>query len=358
MDDRTGSYTAFQEGAERFASARNGIPDRIPVYAQMHQFVRKELGVSAKRFYSTPDILVKGTLETTATYGIDVPLIDYDVYNIEAEALGQKIIYDDQMVPEIDRSAPLLQHRSDLNKIKTPNFNSDGRLPMVLEMYALFQDLTGLDPVLSFCAPFSLAANIRGLEPLLNDLDDAPGFAADLFECLTENVLAPWIGHLKKRFPNAKGVCGNDAFASLPIVSPSIIRNWIIPYILRLRELCGADVYVPNWVGEAYLKKNPEAFLDCKLQVCPTFIEGQDPDVAELGPAFYKNYATRKGVALVLGIGAGFLAFGSEAEVAARVRHYAAVGGKNGRFALYLCNLDAGTPPGNIKAVVDALKTV
>lgn len=78
MDYRTGSYTAFQEGAKRYASAMNGIPDRIPVYAQMHQFVRKGLGVSAKRFYSTPEILVKGTLETRTTYGIDVPLIDYD----------------------------------------------------------------------------------------------------------------------------------------------------------------------------------------------------------------------------------------------------------------------------------------
>jgi len=36
----------------------SGIPDRVPVYAQIHEFVRKELGVSAKEFYTTPDILV------------------------------------------------------------------------------------------------------------------------------------------------------------------------------------------------------------------------------------------------------------------------------------------------------------
>ena len=67
----------------------------------------------------------------------------------------------------------------------------------------------------------------------------------------------------------------------------SSFQEWIIPYINRLRELCGPEVYVPNWVGESYLK-NPEDMLDLKRQVCPELVEGQDPDVEELGPGFYK----------------------------------------------------------------------
>ena len=31
--------------------------------------------------------------------------------------------------------------------------------------------------------------------------------------------------------------------------------------------------------------------FDLKHQVCPGFVEGQDPDVAELGPSLYKEYA-------------------------------------------------------------------
>ncbi len=42
-------------------------------------------------------------------------------------------------------------------------------------------------------------------------------------------------------------------------------------------------------------------------------------------------------------------------EVADRVRHYIEVGGKNGRFALLLCNLGATTPPENVKAALKAL---
>lgn len=355
MDQREKDYSVFRQGARRYASAMKGIPDRVPVYAQMHEFAMKEIGVSAKKFYTEPEILVRGTLEVTQKYGIDVPFIDYDVYNIEAEALGQKIIYDDRNMPDIDRSNQLIQSQNDFKKIKTPDFNSAGRFPLVLDMHSLFQRVTGLEPLLNFCAPFSLAAGIRGIEKLIMDLDTDPGFAASLFERLTEEVLAPWIQHLKACFPNANGVWGYDAFASLPIVNPSIIRDWVIPYIQRLRELCGDDVYVPNWVGEAFLKKNPEQFLDYKLQACPVLVGGQDPDVEKLGPEFYKAYATRKNKPLILGIGATFMALNSEAEVADRAAHYIKVGGENGFFALYMCNLGATTPPQNIKAIVDAI---
>jgi hypothetical protein len=42
-------------------------------------------------------------------------------------------------------------------------------------------------------------------------------------------------------------------------------------------------------------------------------------------------------------------------EVFERVKRYIEVGGKNGRFALYLCNIDATTPPENVKAAINAL---
>jgi uroporphyrinogen-III decarboxylase len=80
---------------------------------------------------------------------------------------------------------------------------------------------------------------------------------------------------------------------------------------------------------------------------------GQDPDVEALGPAFYKQYALRHGVPLILGAGAAFLATAGPEAVADRVRRYVEVGGRGGRFALYLCNLGASTPPENVRAAVD-----
>ncbi len=348
-------YSSFQEGIRRYEAAMNGIPDRVPVLAQLHEFAIKELGVSAKEFYTTPEILTAGTLQVQQKYGIDVPVLDYDVYNIEVEALGQKIKYSAENMPDVDRTEPLIRNQSDLQKIRTPDFKSAGRFPAVVEMNRIFRKLIGgAEITLRFCAPFSLAANIRGIEQLLMDIYSNPDFARSLFDRIIEKVLGPWVLHLKKEFPNVKNIAGDDASASLPIVNPHIIREWIVPAVLRLREICGPQIYVPNWVGERYLK-NPVEMLDAKNIVCPDFVEGQDPDVEVIGPELYKEYAKKKNVPLILGIGAAFMALSSPKEVAERVRKYIEIGGQGGRFALLLCNLGATTPPENVTAAIDAV---
>ena len=104
MDD----YSSFPKGAERFEIAMQGVPDRVPVCAQMHEFVMKEIGAHAQEFYTSPELLPTGTLEVQQKYGIDVPVLDYDVYNIEAEAIGQEVIYRETDMPDVDRTKPLI----------------------------------------------------------------------------------------------------------------------------------------------------------------------------------------------------------------------------------------------------------
>lgn len=349
-------YSGFQEGAKRLEDAMNGIPDRVPVYAQMHEFVMNELGVKAREFYTTPELIAAGTLEIAEYYRIDVGFLDYDVYNIEAEALGQKVVFFENHIPDVDRSTPLIAGPDDLHKIKTPDFDTDGRFHQVIEMYQIYEKLTGVPASLQFCAPFSLVANLMGIKSLIKNIIKSPDFVRNLFDAIVETVLAPWILYQKRHFPNATSIGGSDATASLPIVNMRMLEEWAVPYILRLREICGPEVYVPNWVGERYLK-DPREMLAFKLQVSPGFLEGQDPDVEALGPEIYKTYAQEHGVPLVLGVGASFLALATPKEVSARVKNYVEVGGLNGRFALYLCNLGATTPPENVKAAIEAVHT-
>ena len=79
MQDFKDEYYSFQEGAKRLDDAMKGIPDRVPVYAQIHEFAMNELCVSARQFYTTPEIIVPGTLEIAEQYSLDVGFVDYDV---------------------------------------------------------------------------------------------------------------------------------------------------------------------------------------------------------------------------------------------------------------------------------------
>lgn len=352
---RPGAYAGFQEGARLWQQAMAGAAERVPVSAQMHEFVARELGLPATDFYTRPDILVPAILAVQQAYGLDTASITFDVYNIEAEALGQRLVVGDDQPPDIDRSAPLIRERADLALIKTPDFRVAGRFARVLEMHGLFRELTGLEPTLTFCGPFTLAAHLRGLEQLIYDIYVDPEFARDLLDRITEEVLAPWIRCQQEHFPGAVKVSGADAAASLPLVNLAILRDWAAPSILRLRELCGPRVYVANWVGESYLA-DPTEMLDLKRQVCPEFVEGQDPDVERLGPAVYRAYADQHGLPLVLGIGARFMAQATPEAVAERVEYYLRVGAPRGRCGLYLCNLGATSPAENVRAALKAAR--
>ncbi len=215
-------------------------------------------------------------------------------------------------------------------------------------------DKTGVIPPIQFCAPFSLAANLRGIEPLIFDILMDPDFAAELFTRLVDEVIAPWIRHLMELFPEATAIAGADATASVPILSPTMIEQWVMPYLERLRDTTHSDLNIPNWVGEAGLRK-PLELMDLKLSATMHFIEGQDPDVEKLGPEYYVEYAARHDVPLILGVGAAFLALSTATEVFDRVKKYVQVGKQHDRFALYLCNLGATTPEDNVRAAIAAL---
>ncbi len=354
MNDYNKKYYVFQEGFNLVAQAAEGIPDRVPIYAQLCEMLPQEMGVSAEKIFHDPELITIGSFKVCERYGIDVPVVDLDSYNIEAEAIGQKLIFDENIMPDVDRTHPLIEAQEDLKKIKTPDFDKAARCPVVVEMYRRFEELTGCRASIAFCAPFSLAANIRGISQVLMDIMEQPAFARSLFECVTEEVLIPWLLYLKNKFPQTPAFVGADALASLPVVNEMMMEQWVAPYIERLRQVIGPNLCVPNHTGERY-SKTPEKIMDIRRRANALYVEGQDPDVEALGPEFYRRYADKHDLPLLLGVGAVFLNNASPEEITARVRHYVQTGGKNGRLWFYLCNLAPGTPAENITAAVTAV---
>ena len=77
----------------------------MPVYAQHHEFSLARYGLSCREFYQDPELMVQCQLATCAEYGMDYLTVDWDCYNIEAEAMGQVIIFDEHNMPDVARGA-------------------------------------------------------------------------------------------------------------------------------------------------------------------------------------------------------------------------------------------------------------
>ena len=111
----------LREGMERMTKAAGGMPDRVPVYAQMSHHSAKLAGESTFKFFTNAETFLKCQLHADELYHLDSPTIHYDCYNIEAEALGAKMIWAKDEWPEVDPMHPLLESLDDFKKLKPVN---------------------------------------------------------------------------------------------------------------------------------------------------------------------------------------------------------------------------------------------
>jgi uroporphyrinogen-III decarboxylase len=345
----------FQKGYVRLQKAIEGIPDCVPFTSQMHEFAMAWSGTQGGKFYTDASALVTGIVKTAEDFDFDLPGLGYDVYNIEAEALGQQLVFNERQSPAINNAFRLLREKKDLLRLLPPIPGSSARMPFVLNALRLYRERTGISPTIQFCAPFSLAVLLRGYEGFIWDLYEDRGFAHDLLSFLTEDVIAPWINVQQKEFPESTSALGADALCSPPMVNTTLIKNFSIPYICRLKERCTVPVSVINWWGESHVK-DPIELLTLKLEVASGLIRAQDPDLAILGPEIFKEFAVKHNVVLELGVGDGILNRGPQEAIRERIKHYIQKASAGGRFILYLSSLNADTPPENIKIAVNAIR--
>ena len=150
--------------------------NHVVIGAQSNDHSANLVEISPKRFFTDAITFARVQLLVTEYYGVDAPINFWDVYNIEAEALGQKVAYDPEGIPDADRTRPLISKPSDLDRITPPDPYKSARMPWVLQVNKTFLEMTGKLERAYFTAPFSLAVNIRGYENFIDDMFERPGF--------------------------------------------------------------------------------------------------------------------------------------------------------------------------------------
>lgn len=338
-----------------FQSQKNhSQPNHIIVGAQSNDYTAHLAGVSSQHFFTDAEAFTHAQLLVSEYYNLDVPINFWDVYNVEAEALGQEIEYLPNGLPDVNRRKPLIASPADLDRIPPPDPYTSGRLPWIRKVNKLYLEHTGRLDRVYFTAPFSLAANIRGYENLVMDMIARPKFVHRLFTFLCDEVLVPHIKVMRSEMDMPHlFMDGRDAWASPPMITLDMMDTYVVRYTERLREKLGENVITRgNW-GDAQ-SRDIDRFLAQKIRCSPGTLSVLDPDLFEVGPERVKAFADQFDVTVAAGVDATLLKNGPVEAIVERIKLYIDKLGRDGRCMIHLNQIPVDTPPSHIHAAVAA----
>ena len=329
----------------------------VPLGAQVNEYIPALCKVPFDfLFRDDPVAMAECTLLVWEYIGIDLLVLNTDCYNFEAETLGAKLAFYEDHIPDVDRSDLFIKSESDLDKIRFNGFEGS-RIPYLVEYCKAYKELSGLDVVPSFSGPWSIAANLYGLENLIIDSVDDPDFVHEFMRRLVQDFEIPFHKALAELIPGMQGTTLADAIASPPLVTKEIFEEFVVPYandVLNSYEANGILKYNGVWGIAEYQGEERDDFVRSLIATEGT-LGVFDPDVMLVGPEYYRKMADAQLAPLMFGLSTNILQDGTPAEVAETVKSYV-LGGKAGitPFLMFLSNIAPATPIINIRTAVEA----
>lgn len=144
----------------------------------------------------------------------------------EAADCGAAVEYFPDQPPAIDETAALLADKRDLAALKAPDPLGGGRMHDRVKAVALMKERTGGDKLVEgwIEGPCAEGADLRGINALMLDFYDDPGFVRDLFAFVVEMEL----GFARAQIEAGADIIGlGDAAASL--IGPQFYQEFVWP---------------------------------------------------------------------------------------------------------------------------------
>ncbi|MCK4860842.1 MAG: hypothetical protein KAS85_02860 [Rhodobacteraceae bacterium] len=300
-------------------------PDRVNSTASVHMLTLAVLhdlyGVESWDYYNTnPYRYVRTNLAVSRLLGVNKYYNTWALYAFTCEPLGQTMMYPDKFPPGADPDAILIG-KDNWHLLETPDFTT-GVPKSIEDILRVVEELTGMAPLLNISAPYSLAADIYGQEPLLADVVNDPDNVNALLDHLGDKVLGPWMDHHFETFPNG-WVELSDASGSPFFIGPENCKNMSIRSIRHmLKDKPYTErVFDNNYRGDfvTEVKKKARAsrrkatvttdiakvnlldLTEAKVSVNPVFIMRLEADKVDI--SFYEEQAIQRNLPLTLGIG-------------------------------------------------------
>jgi MtaA/CmuA family methyltransferase len=214
------------KGAERIEAMFSGRPaDCLPLMPITMMFAADQIGVPYGRYVTDHKTLVAAQLRTVEKFDLDHVSCISDPAR-EAADCGAQIQFFEDQPPAPNEIHSLLADKTALPKLKMPDPLGGGRMHDRVEAAEAFRRRVGGEKLIEgwIEGPCAEAANLRGINRLMTDFFDDPGFVRDLFDFVLEMGLT---------FAKAQVEAGvdfvgvGDAAASL--VGPRIYEEFVWP---------------------------------------------------------------------------------------------------------------------------------
>jgi len=257
----------------------HNVPFIPAIYEHKAWFVQKSPSVVCQDV----DLFVDAVLSEYEQVRADALVVGIDVYNVEAEALGCKVVYfgeTEMYIPAISPDGGILEEPYVVGDLKLPDPNCDGRMPLNLEVAKrVHQKLGNHVPIRgALSGPFSLAANLVGAEILFMMTITHPQEVHELLR-FAANIAKVYGQEFLKR---GCDVILFDSQASPDLLSPSMFEEFVLPptqnIVAHFNDL--GQQHVPLIIGgnttkiiESYVATGANNILCDATADAPTFLE-------------------------------------------------------------------------------------
>ncbi len=206
--------------------------DRLPLMPITMMFACRQIGRLYRDYCTDYRVLVEGQIRTAEKFGFDYVNTMSDPAR-EAADCGATVQYFDHQPVALVEDQALLADKTKLAHLHMPDPLGGGRMHNGIKALDLFKERVGRDLIIEGWVegPIAEGADLRGINTLMIDFFDDPGFVRDLFEF----VVAMELRFAAEQVKAGADIIGiGDAAASL--VSRQVYEEFVWPYEKRLVE--------------------------------------------------------------------------------------------------------------------------